>query len=71
MFYNTNLYKVGLMNSQRQGGQRSTSVTFSTREIPGADPDIDQRPQTAKDQQLATPGCQRYYRLFSVLFSIQ
>ena len=37
MFYNANLYKVGLMNSQRHGGQRSTSVTFSTPEIPGAD----------------------------------
>ena len=36
MFYNANLYKVGLMNSQRHGGQRSTSVTFSTPEIPGA-----------------------------------
>ena len=36
MFYNANLYKVGLMNSQRHGGQRSTSVTFSTAEIPGA-----------------------------------
>ena len=24
------------MNSQRHGGQRSTSVTFSTPEIPGA-----------------------------------
>ena len=35
MFYNANLYKVGLMNSQRHGGQRSTSVTFSTPEIPG------------------------------------
>ena len=37
MLYNANLYKVGLMNSQRHGGQRSTSVTFSTPEIPGAD----------------------------------
>ena len=36
MFYNANLYKVGLMNSQRHGGQRSTFVTFSTPEIPGA-----------------------------------
>ena len=36
MFHNANLYKVGLMNSQRHGGQRSTSVTFSTPEIPGA-----------------------------------
>ena len=36
MFYNANLYKVGLMNSQRHGGQRSTSVTFSTPKIPGA-----------------------------------
>ena len=36
MFYNANMYKVGLMNSQRHGGQRSTSVTFSTPEIPGA-----------------------------------
>ena len=36
MFYNANLCKVGLMNSQRHGGQRSTSVTFSTPEIPGA-----------------------------------
>ena len=26
------------MNSQRHGGQRPTSVTFSTPEIPGADP---------------------------------
>ena len=33
MFYNANLYKFGLMNSQRHGGQRST---FSTPEIPGA-----------------------------------
>ena len=40
MFYNANLYKVGLMNSQRHGGQRSTSVTFSTPEIPGAGADI-------------------------------
>ena len=37
MFYNANLYKVGLMNSQRHGGQRSTSMTFLTPEIPGAD----------------------------------
>ena len=36
MFYNANLYKVGLKNSQRHGCQRSTSVTFSTPEIPGA-----------------------------------
>ena len=36
MFYNANLYKVGLMNSQRHGGQQSTSVTFSTPEISGA-----------------------------------
>ena len=41
MFYNANLYKVGLMNSQRHGGQRSTSVTFSTPEIPGAGRDLD------------------------------
>ena len=39
MFYNANLYKVDLMNSQRHGGQRSTSVTFSTPEIPGAAPE--------------------------------
>ena len=36
MLYNANLYKVGVMNSQRHGGQRSTSVTFSTPEIPWA-----------------------------------
>ena len=36
MLYDANLYKVGLMNSQRHGGQWSTSVTFSTPEIPGA-----------------------------------
>ena len=36
MFHNANLYNVGLMNSQRHGGQRSTSVTFPTPEIPGA-----------------------------------
>ena len=35
MFYDANLYKVGLMNSQRHGGLRSTPVTFSTPVIPG------------------------------------
>ena len=36
MFYNANLYSEANLNSQRHGGQRSTSVTFSTPKIPGA-----------------------------------
>ena len=55
MFYNANLYKVGLMNSQRHGGQRSTSVTFSTPEIPGAGLII----SSERESERCIQGCKR------------